>query len=40
MFPAIAVKSSVMVLTGLIGYSSSARGSEEVIVNVAFVAHV
>jgi len=40
MSPAIAVKSSVMVLTALIWYSSSARGSEEVTLNVAFVARV
>ena len=40
MSPAIAVKSSVMVLTALIWYSSFERCSEEVIVNVAFVARV
>ena len=40
MSPTITVKSSVMVLTALIWYSSSARASEEVTLNVAFVVHV
>lgn len=40
MSPAIAVKSSVMVLTVLTGYSSHERVSEEVTLNVAFVARV
>jgi len=40
MVPAITVKPSLMVLTVLTCYSSSARVLEEVIVNVAFVARV
>ena len=40
MSTAIKVKPSFVVLTALIWYFSSARVSEEVTLNVAFVAHV
>jgi len=40
MSPVITVKPSGRVLTVLAGYSSHERVSEEVTLNVAFVAHV